>query len=240
MIMSELTTRGNVFNIQRYSIHDGPGIRTIVFLKGCPLRCRWCSNPESQEPNPALAFAKRKCISCGACEMACPLNAITYDSFSHPVIDRSICDICGQCVLACCTEALYFEGQSKSVAEVLDEVEKDRAFYDNSGGGLTLSGGEVLSQPNFAYDLLAAARHRGLHTAIETTGFAQPEVLLKIASQADLIDRFDQFSFLHFVTGSLPAENLERLQEEVDENVALLPLPERGGRQPLIPFFHIE
>lgn len=194
LLQSYLDTRGIVFNIQRFSIHDGPGIRTIAFLKGCPLRCLWCSNPESQDPKPVLQFSQKKCISCGVCAEVCPKKAISFGSSPYPQIDRSLCDGCGDCVEACCTGALYFEGKSMSVEEVLVEVEKDRAFYDNSGGGLTLSGGEVLYQPTFAHALLAVAQDRGLHTAIETTGFAQAEVLLKVVSMTDLV----LYDFKHF------------------------------------------
>ena len=212
-----LATRGIIFNIQRFSIHDGPGIRTIVFLKGCPLRCQWCSNPESQEPKPALMFSAKKCISCGTCERVCPLHAISFHSSPYPSIDRAICDKCGRCVGECCTQALYFEGRSESVEKVLAEVVKDRAFYENSGGGMTLSGGEVLAQPSFAYALLAAARDLGLHTAIETTGFTQPDVLLKIVSEVDLV----LYDFKHYDS----ARHLEKTGVDNDrilENLKML------------------
>ncbi len=225
-----LSTRGIVFNIQRFSIHDGPGIRTIVFLKGCPLRCAWCSNPESQDPKPVLLFSQKKCISCGTCEKVCPLKAITFNSSPYPIIDRSICDSCGRCVEECCTEALYFEGKSRTVEEVIAEVEKDRAFYTNSGGGLTLSGGEVLAQPRFAYALLAIAQDRGLHTAIETTGFAQPEVLQKVVSKVDLV----LYDFKHYdavrhlaktgVDNALIISNLQMLCEKKQPLVVRIPV----------------
>lgn len=212
-----LATRGIIFNIQRFSIHDGPGIRTIVFLKGCPLRCEWCSNPESQDPKPALLFSEKKCISCGTCEQACPIQAISFKGSPYPSIDRSICDNCGKCVEACCTGALYFEGRSETVEHVLAEVIKDQAFYENSGGGLTLSGGEVLAQPTFAHALLAAAQDMGLHTAIETTGFAQPDVLLKVVSKVDLV----LYDFKHYD----PVRHLEKTgvdNAQILENLKML------------------
>lgn len=225
-----LSTRGIVFNIQRFSIHDGPGIRTIVFIKGCPLRCLWCSNPESQDPRPVLMFMQKKCISCGTCEEVCPLKAISFGTSPYPIIDRSICDNCGKCTDACCTEALYLEGKSRTVEEVMAEVVKDRAFYNNSGGGLTLSGGETLAQPTFAYALLATSKDQGLHTAAETTGFAQPEVLLKIVSKLDLV----LYDFKHFdpvrhqaktgVDNALILSNLKMLCEMKIPLVARIPI----------------
>lgn len=181
-----LKQRGIIFNIQRFSVHDGPGIRTIVFLKGCPLRCQWCANPESQARKPVLTFNASNCIGCRECEGACPLGAISFGAGDHPIIDRNLCDGCGLCVAACCTGALRFEGYWTTVAEVLKEVEKDEAFYKNSGGGITLSGGEALLQAGFAYALLAAGKEEGLHTAVETTGMTRPEILLKIAEKTDI------------------------------------------------------
>ncbi len=181
-----LKQKGVVFNIQRFSIHDGPGIRTIVFLKGCPLRCQWCANPESQARKPVLMYNARNCIGCRECERACPLGAISFKDGAHPSIDRNLCDSCGLCVASCCTGALHFEGYWTTVEEVLTEVRKDEAFYKNSGGGMTLSGGEALLQAGFAYALLAAGKQQGLHTAVETTGMTRPEVLTKIAEQTDL------------------------------------------------------
>ena len=181
-----LKQKGIIFNIQRFSIHDGPGIRTIVFLKGCPLRCQWCSNPESQVRKPVLMFNSRNCISCHACESACPLAAISFGDGKYPNIDRNLCDGCGQCVASCCATALYFEGYWATVEEVLKEVLKDVPFYKNSGGGITLSGGEALVQAGFAYALLASSKEQGLHTTVETTGLARPEILMKIAEKTDL------------------------------------------------------
>lgn len=165
--------KGFVFNIQRFSVHDGPGIRTIVFLKGCPLRCRWCCNPESQGAQPELAFDPRKCIGkdqCGLC-LKCERKAIeTAGAVLH--VNRDKCTNCGICAEECPSGALELIGKQMSVREILDAVEKDTCFYSRSGGGLTLSGGEPLYQPDFAVELLKAAKATGMDTAIETCGHA--------------------------------------------------------------------
>lgn len=177
---------GVVFNIQKYSIHDGPGIRTIVFLKGCPLRCAWCANPESWTLQPVPAFTPASCLGCGACAAACPQRAITMDAARHPVFALERCDGCGACAEACWSGAIKMDGRRMTVAQVMAEVRKDMPFYRNSGGGMTLSGGEALMQPRFSRALLQAARAEGIHTAIETTGFTDPETLRQIADLTDL------------------------------------------------------
>lgn len=182
-----LSGQGMIFNIQRYSLHDGPGIRTIVFLQGCPLHCLWCANPESQAGRPVLLYSRSKCIGCQTCAQICPEHAILFAGTPYPVIDRKACTHCGLCASGCCTEALDLEGHVATVAEVLAEVMKDEAFYTGSGGGLTLSGGEVLAQPDFACALLNAAKVQGLHTAIETTGWASTETLMRVAGRTDLV-----------------------------------------------------
>ena len=172
--------KGLVANIQRYSLNDGDGIRTIVFLKGCPLRCAWCANPEMQEPEQQVLLNRNKCISCGQCVRACPQQ-------KYGIQGSGECQKCFHCVEICPTGASELVGRMMTVEEVLEEVEKDRIFYDNSHGGMTLSGGESLAQPFFAEALLRAAKREGLHCAIETSGFAKPETAGKILELCDQI-----------------------------------------------------
>ncbi len=176
---------GIILDLFRCSLHDGPGIRTTVFLKGCPLRCRWCHNPESQAFAPELYFLQERCTGCGACVAVCPQHCHSVNDGRHE-IDRAHCTACGRCVAACPAGALEIKGRRMTVAEVMAVVEKDRAFYDGSGGGLTLSGGEPLAQFAFTRALLAAAKERGIHTCLETSGLVDADRLREVAPVTDL------------------------------------------------------
>ena len=177
-------TRGLVFDIQRYAVHDGPGIRTLVFLKGCPLRCPWCCNPESQNFRPELRRSVQRCRACGSCAEACPegLNP------AAPTFQDDACERCTDwtCASACPQVAMKRVGTEMTSAEVVAEVAKDRAFYDNSGGGATVSGGEPLAQPRFTGEILRGCKGMGVRTALETCGFAAPEVVREVEPLVDL------------------------------------------------------
>jgi pyruvate formate lyase activating enzyme len=177
---------GIVFDIQRFSIHDGPGIRTTVFLKGCPLRCLWCGNPESISPRPQLSYMAERCIGCGACLEVCPEKALARGAAGKAVLDRPRCTACGKCPAACDPRALEMVGREMTADEVLAVVMRDFEYYRQSGGGLTLSGGDPLFQPDFAAMLLYAAHAAGLHTCVETSGLADWDVLERLHPLVDL------------------------------------------------------
>ena len=176
---------GNVFDIQRFSLQDGPGIRTTVFLKGCPLRCAWCHNPEAISPGPRLSFLSARCTMCGDCVTACPVDCHAVTADGHR-IERQDCSACGGCAEVCPSQALEISGHQRSVAEVLAVVERDRPFYASSGGGLTISGGEPTVQPLFTQALLEAAGAAGIHRCVETCGQCAPDILQRIAPHAEL------------------------------------------------------
>ncbi len=177
---------GTVFDIQHYSIHDGPGVRTTIFLKGCPLKCLWCQNPESQKSDPELMFQIEKCSNCMACVSHCPRSAIQVVE-GHVKTNRELCDNCGLCTKVCPSEARFMIGKSATVSEVIKEVVGDRLFYEGTGGGMTISGGEALYQSTYASELLKSAKENSIHTAIETSGFANREQFKKVMEHADLV-----------------------------------------------------
>ena len=176
---------GGIFNIQKFSINDGPGIRTTVFLKGCPLNCLWCHNPESKRTHPDVFFDEKKCILCGGCMQICENGCHILDGQTH-VFNRETCVSCGKCAEACVTDALEKVGKTITVEEAVREVMKDAVFYQNSGGGLTLSGGEPMAQPVFTKALLTEAKKQGLHTCMETCGFSPWERLAEIRELVDI------------------------------------------------------
>lgn len=180
------TKTGLIFNIQKFSLHDGPGIRTVVFFKGCPLRCKWCANPESQAHKVQILWDAKKCLGCGTCVSSCPSQAIAQKERTIS-IDAISCSECRTCIAVCPGHALKSEGETKSVDEVVKICLQDLDFYEESGGGVTLSGGEALMQPEFAIALLEALKEKKIHTAIETTGFASPEIFSRVASHLDLL-----------------------------------------------------
>lgn len=177
--------KGLVFNIMRFSLHDGPGLRTTVFLKGCPLSCWWCHNPESQSARPQVMYAAHHCIGCGDCVPACAHGALRFNN--GPVRDPDLCLQCGECAAQCLTDARRYVGEWMGVEEVVRQLRRDIVFFDQSGGGVTFSGGEPLMQPDFLEAALRACRAEGIHAALDTCGFARPETLGRILPLADLV-----------------------------------------------------
>lgn len=177
---------GVIFNIQKFSINDGPGIRTVVFFKGCPLHCKWCANPESQLAKIQILWDKKKCLHCHHCLEICLSKAISLKD-DNIFIDTNKCTLCKQCINTCPQKALTSEGKIKTVQQVLDIVLQDEVFYEESDGGITLSGGEFLMQTQFAEELLIAAKEKNLHTCCETTGFCTPEKFQHIIQYIDYI-----------------------------------------------------
>ncbi len=176
---------GTIFDIKKFAIHDGPGVRTTVFLKGCPLGCWLCHNPEGQSSEVELMLRLGRCNRCGDCVEACPRDAISLNA-NAVLVDRHRCDLCGACVDVCLPGALELAGREVGVGEVMAEIEQDGVYYDQSGGGVTFSGGEPLAQPTFLLALLRACKERGIRTALDTSGHAAPGVFRRIARYVDL------------------------------------------------------
>jgi len=224
-------TTGIIFNIQRYSIHDGPGIRTTIFLKGCPLNCWWCQNPESQLSGQEMVFWEDRCIGCGACSTICPSNVIQMKN-RIPVTEKEKCLLCGKCIEKCPALAREIIGKKLTVEEVAKEVEKDLVFYEESGGGVTFSGGEPLRQPEFLEGLLNDCREKKIHTAVDTSGFISWGILNKICPKVDLflydLKLMDDEKHKKYtgVSNELILENLKKLSS-VHHNIFI--------RFPIIP-----
>ena len=175
-----------IVNIQKFCLHDGPGIRTTVFFKGCNLRCKWCANPESQKSTRQLTLDKNKCTGCGACVATCPQNARTLEE-GFPKVNAALCKRCGACREACPGGAIALEGKFVDTEQVLAEVRKDKVFYDRSGGGVTLSGGEVLLKLPFARELARRLHQEGIHVAVETAGVAKEERFRALLKEVDYV-----------------------------------------------------
>lgn len=182
---SNSSIQGIIWKIDRNATHDGPGFRTALYFKGCPSRCRWCSNPEGQSPDPILIFQQSKCKDYGLCMEACSVQALERQGLKKIRIYRSRCDLCGDCVSKCPTEALQIWGQSYTVQEVLQLLEKDRMIHRRSGGGLTCTGGEPLDQGEFLLELLKQCRKRGIHTSVETSGYAEEGLFQRMLQLVD-------------------------------------------------------
>lgn len=227
--MEKTIRKGIVFDVKKYAVDDGPGIRTTVFLKGCPLRCWWCHNPEGQNPKPELMYKRKRCIACGECVEICPKGAISQ-SAQFVSVNRELCNLCGKCTRVCPSDALVVVGKEVKVDEMLKEIEKDRIFYDESGGGVTLSGGEPLMQPDFLDALLEGCKKRSIHTALDTCGYASSETVDKIRDKVDLflydIKTMDDRVHRRYtgVSNKPIIRNLERLAENGSRILVRLPI----------------
>jgi len=210
---------GMIFRVERFAIHDGPGIRTTVFLKGCPLACPWCHSPESQASSPEFMPLPDRCLRCGACVAACPHDGARPGE--TPAQARPAdCELCGACARACPSGARELVGRLVSVEDVVDLIEQDRIFYDQSGGGVTFSGGEPLLQPAFLFDAARRCHERGIHTAVDTSGYGDPAALRRISTETDLF-LFDlklvdeaRHQAVTGVSNRLILDNLRALAEE--------------------------
>ncbi|WP_249030430.1 glycyl-radical enzyme activating protein [Tannockella kyphosi] len=178
--------QGLIFNIQKFSIHDGPGIRTTVFFKGCPLKCDWCSNPESQLNKIQILCDHNKCIHCNNCQQRCPVNAISFHH-NKVYIDNNKCIGCLKCVENCPTKSLSVEGEWKEIDQIVKTCLQDKDFYEESGGGVTISGGEAMIQPSFLKDLVNELKKENIHLAIETTGYVKSSIFFQLAPLFDLL-----------------------------------------------------
>ena len=221
--------RGVIFDIRKYSIHDGPGIRTTVFFKGCPLSCGWCHNPEGQASKPEIMYRQSRCIQCDTCLAVCPAGAISRND-GVTLIDLKKCDLCGDCLANCYSQGLELAGRMMTVNEVLAEIERDVIFYDQSGGGATFSGGEPLLQHDFLKALLQACGERGIHTALDTSGYASWQALDDLRAYVGLflydLKLMDDAQHRNYtgVPNKLILKNLQRLSDHGQRIIVRVPI----------------
>ncbi|MFC1977918.1 glycyl-radical enzyme activating protein [Chloroflexota bacterium] len=185
--MKQGEKNGTIFNIQKFSVHDGPGIRTTVFMKGCSLQCRWCSNAESINPKPELGVIRGICNNCGKCIKACPEEAIGFDNDGVIQFNRALCTACGECIALCSPGAITVYGKQITVDDVFKEVSRDKSFYEGSSGGITVSGGEPLRQANFVAVLFQKCRREGISTCLDTCGYAATDKLKEVLEFTDYV-----------------------------------------------------
>lgn len=225
-------TEGMIFKIKRFSIHDGPGIRTSVFLKGCPLNCAWCHSPEGISSEISIWYSENLCIGCGQCVQACPNNALHMNNNSNPYvkITRGLCKASGDCVKICPTNALQLTGSTITASEIIDTIENDLVYYRTSGGGVTLTGGEPLYQPGFSTEVLKECRKRKIHTAIETCLFCEKDLIHSISDLVDLfivdIKLFDPYLHKYYTgkTNEIIKENFRLIADRGKDILVRIPI----------------
>lgn len=229
--------KARIFDIKRFAVHDGDGIRTTVFFKGCPLKCVWCHNPEGIDFKPQLAYYKNKCISCGECVKVCPKSAHAVNNGIHS-FEREKCIVCGKCESSCFSEALILYGKEVTVDELMPQLSEDKDFYQTSGGGVTLSGGECLAQADFCAELLKTLKSAGINTAVDTCGFVLKEAIDKVLPYTDEflydIKAFDEETHIRCTgrSNALILENLKYICEQGSRVEVRLPyVPEYNENQ---------
>ncbi|MBU3145072.1 trans-4-hydroxy-L-proline dehydratase activase [Clostridium sp. CF012] len=222
-------TSSTIINIQKYSIHDGPGIRTTVFFKGCPLNCWWCHNPESQNLNPEIMFFKERCTGCGTCVKRCPEKAIQFVK-GFPVFNESKCTLCGKCSDFCLSNARELVGKDITVKNLMKEIIKDEVFYEESNGGVTFSGGEPLMHADYLYNILKICKDKGIHTTVDTSGYASWKQFEKIVDNVDLflfdIKHMNNEKHIKYtgVENVIILENLKKLSQRGSNIYIRMPL----------------